>query len=278
MEPFFLDFLWVEGDVCEVTLKLTNPLPFELKVSNMRLLTSGIVFESIPETVLLSSDAPTSVTLNGVSKETGELEILGYSTHTLGVKSNCRLKDMTNFLPSYSIDVIPALPTMEIKTSLPQSATFSSFQNFESVVTSASISLYNGESTECTITLTNTSQVPIEMLEVSIQTVLESCLQDQIFKWSQENLESQLPLLPNATASLTLYLYSAANFLALTDVSSGVFGHSHTTGSQMSMSAGPNSLPSRLNSPVHSSMGSSFQGGRKNELNSSFRYGTRFAL
>ncbi|KAF2898541.1 hypothetical protein ILUMI_07633 [Ignelater luminosus] len=269
-----MDFLWVENDVCEVTLKLVNPLPFELKVSNMRLLTSGVVFESIPETVVLPSDTPTSVTLNGTPKESGELEILGYSTHTLGVKSNCRLRYMLNFLPLYSIEVIPALPTMEIKTSLPQSATFSSFQNFENVVTSASISLYNGESTECTITLTNTSQVPIEMLEVSIQSVLDPSLQDQIFKWSQENLESQLPLMPNGTASLTLYLYSAANFLATgfgtAELSSGVFGSSHAS-SIMSMSAGPSSLPSRLNSPVHSAMGSSFHGARRNELNSSFR-------
>ncbi|KAB0793804.1 hypothetical protein PPYR_13424 [Photinus pyralis] len=268
-----MDFLWVENDVCEVTLKLVNPLPFELKVSNMRLLTSGVVFESIPETVILPSDTPTSLTLNGTPKESGELEILGYSTHTLGVKSNCRLRYMPNFLPSYSIDVIPILPTMEIKTSLPQSATFSSLQNFENVVTSASISLYNGESTECTITLTNNSHVPIEMIEVSIQSVLEASLQDQIFKWSQENLESQLPLMPNGTASLTLYLYSAANFLTAgfgqNELSSGVFGSSHGSGSIMSMSVGPSSLPSRLNSP--STMGSSFHGTRRNELNASFR-------
>lgn len=92
---------------------------------------------------------------------------------------------MKNFLPHYVVEVIPCLPTLEVKTSLPQSATFSTFQNFENVVTSASVSLYNGESTECTITLTNTSEVAIEMLEVSIQSVLEQSLQDQIFKWSQ---------------------------------------------------------------------------------------------
>lgn len=240
----------------------------------MRLLTSGVVFESIPETVLLPSDTPIPLTLNGTPKESGDLEVLGYSTHTLGVKSNCRLRYMKNFLPSYSIEVIPSLPIMEVKTSLPQSATFSTFQNFENVVTSASISLYNGESTECTITLTNRSQVPIEMLEVSMQSVLEPGLQDQIFQWSKENLESQLPLLPNSSASLTLYLYSAANFLTtgygVPELSSGVFGSSHAS-SIMSASAGPSSLPSRLNSPVYSTMGGSFHG-RRNELTSSFRY------
>lgn len=108
-----------------MTLKLINPLPFELKVSNIRLLTQGIVFESIPETVVLPSDTPTLLTLNGTPKESGEMELLGYSTHTLGVKSNCRLRYMKNFLPSYTVDVIPCLPALEVKTSLPQSATFS---------------------------------------------------------------------------------------------------------------------------------------------------------
>lgn len=179
----FLDFLWVENGLCEVTLKLINPLPFELKVSNMRLLTSGIVFESIPETVILPSDTPTLLTLNGTPKESGQLDLLGYSTHTLGVKSNCRLKYMKNFPSHYSVEVIPSLPTLDVKTSLPQSATFSTFQNFENVVTSASLSLYNGESGECTITLTNSGDVPIEMLEVTMQSVLEQSLQEQIFRW-----------------------------------------------------------------------------------------------
>lgn len=239
----------------------------------MRLLTSGPVFESIPETIVLPSESPTIITLNGMPKESGELEILGYSTHTLGIKSNCRLKYIKNFLPQYNIEVIPNLPTMEVKTSLPQSATFSSFNNFENVVTSASLSMFNGESTECTITLTNNSQVPIEMLEVSIQSVLEPSLQDQIFKWSQENLQAQLPLMPNSTASLTLYLYSAANFLAPSfsapELSSGVYSSSHTS-SIMSASAGPSSLPSRLHSPIQSTMGGSFHS-RRNEVTSSFR-------
>ncbi|XP_044738688.1 protein brunelleschi [Chrysoperla carnea] len=276
-----MDFLWVENDICEVQLTLINPLPFELKVSNMRLLTNGPVFESIPETILLPPETPQLTTLIGTPKECGELEILGYSTHSLGVKSNCRLKNMEKFLPLYSIDIIPALPVMDIKTSLPQSATFSNFSNYENIVTSASLSLYNGESAECTITLTNTSDVIIELLDVSIQSGLEPSVQDQIFKWSQSNLESQLPLASKATASLTLYLYSATNFLgpvqylSVGELSSGIYCNSSHPSSLMSMSVGgPSSLPSRINSPVHGSamMGSSFHSARRNEfMSSSFR-------
>jgi hypothetical protein len=38
---FFEDFLWVEGDVCEVQVTLENHLPIELKVVDM-------VSENIP--------------------------------------------------------------------------------------------------------------------------------------------------------------------------------------------------------------------------------------
>lgn len=138
------DYLWVEGDVCEVSMQLINPLPFELHVSNMRLLTNGVVFESIPESISLPAESgPIAVTLAGRPKEIGDLEILGFSTHTLGVKSNCRLRHMEGMLhPQYTVEVIPALPRIDVATSLPQTASFSSDDN---IVTSASISLYGGE-------------------------------------------------------------------------------------------------------------------------------------
>lgn len=31
----FIDFSWVEGELCEVNVILENPLPIELKVSSM---------------------------------------------------------------------------------------------------------------------------------------------------------------------------------------------------------------------------------------------------
>lgn len=125
-------------------MQLINPLPFELHVSNMRLLTNGVVFESIPESINLPAESGSiAVTLAGKPKEIGDLEILGFSTHTLGVKSNCRLRHMEGMLhPQYTVEVIPALPRIDVATSLPQTASFSSGDN---IVTSASISLYGGE-------------------------------------------------------------------------------------------------------------------------------------
>ena len=38
----FLDFQWVQGDVCEVQLMVYNPMPFELRVENMVRITSRL--------------------------------------------------------------------------------------------------------------------------------------------------------------------------------------------------------------------------------------------
>lgn len=71
------------------------------------------------------------------------------------------------FPPSYTIEVIPSLPTVTIETTVAQSghnsvASGESFGN-------TNISLYNGESTDCTLKITNTSNVAIEYLDLSIQ-------------------------------------------------------------------------------------------------------------
>lgn len=38
----FLDFQWVQGDVCEVQLMVYNPMPFELRVENMVRITTHL--------------------------------------------------------------------------------------------------------------------------------------------------------------------------------------------------------------------------------------------
>ncbi|KAH1007037.1 hypothetical protein HUJ04_004319 [Dendroctonus ponderosae] len=249
-----MDFLWVENEACEISVKLLNPLPFELKVSDMRLLTSGIVFESVPETLTLAPEMATSLSLTGWARESGELEIAGYSTHALGVKSNCRLKYMTNnFPPHFKIDVIPSLPVLQVATSLPPSASFSNFHD-DSIVTSASLSLYHGESAICTITLTNPSQIPIEMLEVTINGALDPSLQSEIFHIDQEAISSMLPLLPEQTASFPVKLFGAANFLAPNCAVSPSTGQEFNSGMFNSLSTiqGTSSF-SRINSSFRSS-------------------------
>nr|CAD7410818.1 unnamed protein product [Timema poppensis] len=210
-----MEFLWVEGDPCE------------------RLVTSGVVFESLPSSLSLPPDSgPHTVTLSGVPKEIGELQIQGYSTHTLGVKSNCRLRHMPGFPhPHYTVEVIPTLPLLQVSTSLPKQLSPSDI--------ASCISLYAGESAECSVVLNNVGTTPVDLLEVSVESGFDS---SQVFQWSHDNLQAQLPLLPGASASFTLYLNSMHEFLAPAiyfehDASSPAFG---------SLMSGPSSLPLSL--------------------------------
>ena len=101
----FADYLWVAEETCEVILEISNPLPIDLDVTNIvslstyalvnqwkcssnlillvffllqLLLTSGVVFESIPVSVVLPGNILNqSIILTGVPKEVGELQIKG---------------------------------------------------------------------------------------------------------------------------------------------------------------------------------------------------------
>lgn len=199
-----LEYLWVADEKCEVVIELSNPFPFELEVSNMRLLTGGIVFESLPLTLSLPPEAVNySITLSGTPRETGELDITGYSTHTLGVKSNCRLKNIPKMIKSvYSVDVIPALPRLQVSSSLPNK-----------IENGASVSLYAGESVECILTLSNVGNQPVEWLEVSIESLMEPSLQQQIFSWDKQQIQEALPLQSGNDITFPLKMLGAASFL-----------------------------------------------------------------
>lgn len=71
---------------------------------------------------------------------------LGYATHVLGVKSNCRLRDIPAIRkPFFSVEVIPRLPQIQVSTSLPKASMFSSLGDTSYVVASATATLYAGE-------------------------------------------------------------------------------------------------------------------------------------
>ncbi|ALC40308.1 bru [Drosophila busckii] len=252
-------FLWVQNDLCEVSVRLRNPLPFELAVTDMRLLSNGVVFESLPQTVVLQPHVPTHVSLHGTPMECGQLDLQGYSTHTLGVKSNCRLKHMhgRRLPPNYLVNVIPALPRIAIKTSLPQTATFSSMKKADIVVTSASLTLYNGESSSCTITITNeSSSLPLEYVEVNINSNVEQKQQQKIFRIDDQALQAQLPVPPLGSIEFELLIYADADFVCpmpggLLPQNSADYGASSPSHYSNISSSGHASLPLHVSSPHH---------------------------
>ncbi|CAL1295465.1 unnamed protein product [Larinioides sclopetarius] len=210
------DFKWVEGDICEVALQVFNPLPFELKVTNMSILADDIPFESFPACLSLPAESgPYPVTLHGSPVGSGKLQILGYTTHVMGVKSICLLKDIPAIRkPHFTIDVIPRLPIIELSTSLPRSSMFSSLEDTSYVVISASSTMMTGQSQECTITISNPGVESVEWIDISLHSKLKKDLEASFFTWSKENLDTQLPITAGSAASFTLYINSIDDFIS----------------------------------------------------------------
>lgn len=275
-----LAFQWVQNEPGEVVIKLVNPLPFDLTVIEMRLLSNGVVFETVPQTIQLQPNVPRSVTLSGTPIEAGILEVQGFSTHTLGVKSNCRLKNMIgrSIPPIYLIDVVPAMPRIKVEvsvTELIENSTTSS----ASLSTTPHITLYNGEQTDSKVIITNESAVPIEFIEASFNSNLDLDVQSQIFKWSLEELQSKLPVKPNESIEVKVSIFAYANFIGPHTVMNGVLFPFHQMsdgsangppsintfhgGSSLGVSGlNPNQI-NGFNSPTHTQ--------RRSELTSSFR-------
>ncbi|XP_067568922.1 trafficking protein particle complex subunit 9 isoform X4 [Pseudorca crassidens] len=164
-----IDFQWVQGDVCEVQLMVYNPMPFELRVENMGLLTSGVEFESLPAALSLPAESGLyPVTLVGVPQTTGTIAVNGYHTTVFGVFSDCLLDNLPGIKTSGStVEVIPALPRLQISTSLPRSAHSLQPSSGDEISTNVSVQLYNGETQHLVVKLENIGMEPLEKLEVT---------------------------------------------------------------------------------------------------------------
>nr|XP_027806410.2 trafficking protein particle complex subunit 9 isoform X4 [Marmota flaviventris] len=210
-----IDFQWVQGDVCEVQLMVYNPMPFELRVENMGLLTSGVEFESLPAALSLPAESGLyPVTLVGVPQTTGTITVNGYRTTVFGVFSDCLLDNLPGIKTSGStVEVIPALPRLQISTSLPRSAHSLQPSSGDEISTNVSVQLYNGETQPLIITLENIGTEPLEKLEVTskILTTKEKLYGD-FLSWKLEETLAQFPLQPGKVATFTISIKAKLDF------------------------------------------------------------------
>lgn len=72
------DFLWVEGDMAEVQVQLSNPMPDDLDVARLSLITEGLNIETFPCTPSIPAEHnnyQSNIRLRPTSS--GDLKILG---------------------------------------------------------------------------------------------------------------------------------------------------------------------------------------------------------
>ncbi|XP_039593628.1 trafficking protein particle complex subunit 9 [Polypterus senegalus] len=202
-----IDFQWVQGDVCEVQLMVYNPMPFELRVENVGLLSSGVEFESLPAALSLPAESGLyPVTLVGVPRTSGNITINGYHTSVFGVTSDCLLETLPGVKTSgCTVEVVPALPRLQFNTSLPRSAHTLQPASGEEVSTSVSVQLFNGESQKLVVKLENIGSEPLETLEITSKVVTtKEKLFGDFLTWNLDEVLSQLPLKPGQVATLTV--------------------------------------------------------------------------
>ncbi|NWZ36553.1 TPPC9 protein, partial [Brachypodius atriceps] len=210
-----IDFQWVQGDVCEVQLMVYNPMPFELRVENMGLLTTGVEFESLPAALSLPAESGLyPVTLVGVPQTTGQITVNGYHTSVFGVFSDCLLDNLPGVKTNgCTVEVIPALPRLQISTSLPRSAHTLQPSSGDEISTNVSVQLYNGESQQLIIKLENIGREPLEKLEVTAKTVnTKEKLYGDFLSWNLEDTLCQFPLKPGKIATFIVNIKVKLDF------------------------------------------------------------------
>lgn len=154
-------FYWAEGNTGKVTISLHNFLPIELNISSIALMADGVAFEPNHDTSLKISPLTsfTDISMTGIPRASGTLDILGYKIHSLGIKSDCQLSQLPNArklkLPErFAVEVVPRLPLMcaqcladdltaEIRTSKAISPTEDVFSDMH-ISNSTYIALYTG--------------------------------------------------------------------------------------------------------------------------------------
>ncbi|CAK5033283.1 unnamed protein product [Meloidogyne enterolobii] len=132
---------WVVGCHCGISIQVENPLPIELIVDNLKLITEGCDFEphylrlNLPSCYgggpCIDQTTKNLVKLMGIPRSTGTLKIVGYSCELLGCRNICKFSQeeitTTSNLQSskkfYSVRILPNLPLLRIETSLKRSPT-----------------------------------------------------------------------------------------------------------------------------------------------------------
>uniref|UniRef100_A0AAQ4RGF9 Trafficking protein particle complex subunit 9 n=1 Tax=Gasterosteus aculeatus aculeatus TaxID=481459 RepID=A0AAQ4RGF9_GASAC len=210
-----IEFQWVQGDVCEVQLMVYNPMPYELRVENMGLLTSGVEFESLPAALSLPAESGLyPVTLVGVPRTAGNITVNGYHTSVFGVTSDCLLEGLPSVKTSGSlVEVIPSLPRLQLSTSLPRSAHASQPTSKEELSSTVSVQLFNGETQQLTITLENIGSEDIETLELTSKILsTKEKVFGEFLSWDLEEASSRLPLKSGQAVTLTVHIKVELDF------------------------------------------------------------------
>ncbi|KPM04717.1 brunelleschi-like protein [Sarcoptes scabiei] len=237
-----VNFYWCEGCVGSVSLSLHNYLPIELNISSIMTMTDGVAFEPDHETSLKIDANSTckNISLKGIPRSSGTLDVLGYRLHTLGIKSDCHLKQLPNFnklkLPTkFAIEVVPRLSSMSIDCSaaeilseklciekrIPWGNIKDRFQDCDFIQSSYFVSMFEGQTKFFRLKLSNQSQNQDELIDlVNVSIVYPKQISSDLrnllnIEWNQTEINEMLPITLEDFIELNLKFSAKGDFVTL---------------------------------------------------------------
>ncbi|PFX14220.1 trafficking protein particle complex subunit 9-like [Stylophora pistillata] len=204
---------WVCGDIGQVSLDVYNPMPCELRVSQMVLCVEGVEFEPYPTCLSLPPKAgPHAVMLLGIPSSAGPMRVTGYSVTVFGVESTCKLtKENLENKDDFPVivDVCPSMPLIQVSTTLPKvRCQPPDPDTAQSAPLVTAVTLYAGQSMKGTITLENIGKMPVESLNISV-TSKDGEGVDELFSFDEEEIKSKLPVPPGHSTDITVTITGA---------------------------------------------------------------------
>uniref|UniRef100_A0A7E4UU45 Trafficking protein particle complex subunit 9 n=1 Tax=Panagrellus redivivus TaxID=6233 RepID=A0A7E4UU45_PANRE len=190
------DIHWVTNCLCEVSVRVLNPLPMKLEVRNLALLTEGCAFEATPLKLSLDKYTPDSepaeIKLLGYPRAPGKLTVTGYSCEVLGVRNVCSIREVSPLTSTnhctgsnltngedpnaekpgsqFTVEVLEELPLLVLETSLPRAPTTE--DNVEKV---AEATVFSGQTFDHSVFVVNTHPT------ITIKTVKLEVRQPTVF-------------------------------------------------------------------------------------------------
>ena len=106
--------LWVSRTPAEIFIAISNPLPFRVKVEDLRLWaeSDNIRVQTVQSSLTLPPGGESqSFNLIAIPHGTGELRIRGYKAKVFGIQSACEVQLANNL----KITVLPCLPNLHVR-------------------------------------------------------------------------------------------------------------------------------------------------------------------
>jgi hypothetical protein len=205
------EVLWVANTAFEISITISNPLPFRIKVEDLRL---WVESDSVPIQTTQSSltlppgGDPQQFNLLAIPQGAGELRIRGYQAKVFGVKSQCEVQMMDGFKTT----VLPCLPNLRLRLKMghlfhKSTGHAGSEDILDHPLYQGPVEMFDGEICNMAVVLENGR----ESLVTNFTFKLNSDKKDDRvqFDWSQKEVESLIPLAHDTRRYFLLKLTAA---------------------------------------------------------------------